>query len=353
MVLLLPMNNNKCQSHGANIPLCTKEGCTKHARSGKELCQRHCNEVLLGGSVTTKVNPNPNLLTDDDDKDRIEDVQHMSTNDDNDYDDDDDDNDDNDDNCKPAAKYTNDDDDDAIDDNHNPANKTMVVDDRGMQSVGDDNVSPSAYSLSNSKNGILFRLKCNQECYQSSLKKCCSIIEKVSLDNSGDYALFLATKLHCGYYQSENIIFFTAQLFCDICNKTELPHLRSLRSVMQPIQTGKINVSSNLSNSVCNNWDTDYPVDTFPPPKKYQLQTVDCDQNRVIERSRLEDCKHLSTLVQNFESKYQMLNVQSVWLIRKEKQGDGFQQWHQDKPHNSTTAYTIVVNLGSKSNYDQ
>lgn len=70
------INNKKCQSHGANIPRCAKEGCTKHARSGKKHCKRHSNdkEVLLGGSVTAKVNPNPNLLTDD--KDRIEDAQH-------------------------------------------------------------------------------------------------------------------------------------------------------------------------------------------------------------------------------------------------------------------------------------
>ena len=68
------INNNKCQSHGANIPRCAKEGCTKHARSGKKHCKRHGNEALSGSNVTAKVNPNPNLLTND--KDRIEDTQY-------------------------------------------------------------------------------------------------------------------------------------------------------------------------------------------------------------------------------------------------------------------------------------
>jgi hypothetical protein len=55
----------------------------------------------------------------------------------------------------------------------------------------------------------------------------------------------------------------------------------------------------------------------------------------------------LGNLVKQFKLVVPFLNVESVWLIRKKNEGDGFQGWHRDMVNNATSAYTIVVNLGA------
>jgi hypothetical protein len=47
------------------------------------------------------------------------------------------------------------------------------------------------------------------------------------------------------------------------------------------------------------------------------------------------------------------LSVDLVWLLRKQKQGDGFQGWHQDFSLGSRITKTIVVNVGSKETQNQ
>jgi hypothetical protein len=106
-------------------------------------------------------------------------------------------------------------------------------------------------------------------------------------------------------------------------------------------------VSSELSNSVLMNWDTDYPNNKLKPPQGYKPETVNTDQNCVVAREHLQDCRYLSNLVTKFKEEYICLEVQSVWLIWKLKEDDGFQDWHQDLVNNGRTVYTIIVNLGS------
>ncbi len=96
------------------------------------------------------------------------------------------------------------------------------------------------------------------------------------------------------------------------------------------------------------NWDTNYPYDKFKPPQGYKLQPVNPEQNHVISREQLEDCGHLPHLIAQFKEKYILFEVESVWLIRKLKEGNGFQDWHQDLACNGQIVYTIVVNLGAK-----
>jgi hypothetical protein len=83
-------------------------------------------------------------------------------------------------------------------------------------------------------------------------------------------------------------------------------------------------VSSELSSSVLMNWDLDYPINKFKPPKDYKLEAVDTDENRVLEREQLEDCEYLSKLIASFEDEYVLLEVNSVLLIQKQKEGTGF-----------------------------
>ena len=105
-------------------------------------------------------------------------------------------------------------------------------------------------------------------------------------------------------------------------------------------------VSSELSSSVLMNWECDYPLNKFKPPKDYKLAVVDTDKNWVVERDQLKDCKYLSKLIASFEEVYVWLEVKSVLLIRKQKVGTGFQNWHVDLAQNGETVYTIYVNIG-------
>ncbi len=53
-------------------------------------------------------------------------------------------------------------------------------------------------------------------------------------------------------------------------------------------------------------------------------------------------------LVTLFEEEYVWLEVESVSLIWKQREGTGFQDWHTlDLAKNSQTVYTICVNIGS------
>ncbi len=55
----------------------------------------------------------------------------------------------------------------------------------------------------------------------------------------------------------------------------------------------------------------------------------------------------MSKLIASFEELYVWLEVQSVLLIQKQKEGAGFQDWHIDLANNGQTVFTICVNIGS------
>jgi hypothetical protein len=84
-------------------------------------------------------------------------------------------------------------------------------------------------------------------------------------------------------------------------------------------------VSSELSSSILMNWEFDYPINKFKPPKDYKLEAVDTDKNWVVERDQLKDCEYLSKLIASFEEECVWLKVKSVSLIWKQKEGTGFQ----------------------------
>ncbi len=54
----------------------------------------------------------------------------------------------------------------------------------------------------------------------------------------------------------------------------------------------------------------------------------------------------MSKLIASFEEVYVWLEVKSVLLIWKQKEGAGFQNWHVDLAKNGQTVYTICVNIG-------
>jgi hypothetical protein len=144
-----------------------------------------------------------------------------------------------------------------------------------------------------------------------------------------------------------NKIVVQAHLFCGYSNSAELARVNRSTTFKIGIQTGTMTVSPELSSSVLVNWDFDYPINKFKHMKDYKLEAVDTDKNRVVEREQLQECEYLSKLIASFEELYVWLEVQSVLLNRKQKEGAGLQDWHIDLANNGKTVFIVCVNIGS------
>ena len=72
-------------------------------------------------------------------------------------------------------------------------------------------------------NGLIFAPRCNGECFTSRKeKKCDHPVNKVSLDNVGEYVVFPSRWYHHGYYNiKSDKEFYTAQLFAMGSSKPE------------------------------------------------------------------------------------------------------------------------------------
>jgi hypothetical protein len=200
------------------------------------------------------------------------------------------------------------------------------------------------------ENGVSFRKQCGVQCLHplsTPHNLCCDIETHVSLNNLGEYVVFSAQTVHHGFFSAVNKIVVQAQLFCGYSNSAELPRVNHSATLKICIQTGTMTVSSELSSYVLMNWDLDFPINKFEPPKDYKLEAVDTNKNWVVEREQLKDCEYSSKLIASFEEEYVWLEVKSILLFWKQKEGIGFQNWHIDLAKNGKTVYTICVNIGS------
>jgi hypothetical protein len=137
------------------------------------------------------------------------------------------------------------------------------------------------------ENGVSFCKQCNKNCISSlstSCNLCCERETHVSLNNIGEYVVFLAKNFPLRFFSAVNKIVVTAQLFCGYRNSAKLPRVNCSETLMIGIQTGTMLVSSELYNSVLMNWDADYPNNKLKPPQGYKLEMVNTDQNCVVAR---------------------------------------------------------------------
>jgi len=212
-------------------------------------------------------------------------------------------------------------------------------------------------------NGLLFAPTCST-CFNAnkyllvSEKKCSHEWINESLNNPGEYIVFPSKLYHRGYYNDTSNQFFTqAQLFCEPTLDTEV--LRLPRSMMKEkgnqISRGCLEPSTltDFRDDLIENWDTIYGHTNYRPCKKFSGGTVDRATNRQIYKKHFHELPLLKKLVDTFESMLPYLSVDLVWLLRKQKEGDGFQGWHQDFSLGSCITKTIVVNVGSKETQNQ
>jgi hypothetical protein len=75
-----------------------------------------------------------------------------------------------------------------------------------------------------------------------------------------------------------------------------------------------------------------------------------CGQSK--QQADLQETFQSSTTTQElgdtFETMLPYLSIDLVWLLRKSKEGDGFQGWHKDSYMGGKITKTIVINVGSK-----
>ena len=64
-----------------------------------------------------------------------------------------------------------------------------------------------------------------------------------------------------------------------------------------------------LTQDICNKWDTTYSVNAFPPAKAFYSDKIDAMKNRHILRVMFQGIHWIAELVKYFEEKYKHLEV--------------------------------------------
>ncbi len=174
-------------------------------------------------------------------------------------------------------------------------------------------------------------------------------MNKVALDNIGEYVVFPSRWYHHGYYNiKSDKVFYTAQLFAMRSSKPEAWQ-NITRKVNGNMIQGHVAESKlrELTEDLRDNWDTAYSVNLFPPSKEIEGEKIDVTKNRHFLQENFGSVQRIAELVQLFEDKYKHLAIHSVWLIKKSMENDGFEVWHRDFWLGQEVTLTIVVNVGA------
>jgi hypothetical protein len=80
-----------------------------------------------------------------------------------------------------------------------------------------------------------------------------------------------------------------------------------------------------LRYDLINNWDIYYSNPDYRPCKNFSGGPVDRTSNKQIYKKHFTQVPLLKNLVDTFETMFPYLSIDLVWLLRKSKEGDGFQ----------------------------
>jgi hypothetical protein len=131
-------------------------------------------------------------------------------------------------------------------------------------------------------NRLIFLPRCIGECFNSRTEKGCdNPVNKVALDNVGEYVVFPSRWFHHGYYNiRSNKVFYTAQLFAMGSSKPEAWQ-NITRKVNKNMIQGHLPELKlrELTEDLRDNWDTTFSVNLFPPSKKFVGKKIDVRKN--------------------------------------------------------------------------
>ena len=210
-------------------------------------------------------------------------------------------------------------------------------------------------------NGLYFAQSCHpsnnraKKCFDAAHNKICYHNEKqVSLNQLGQYVIFPSRWWHRGYYNIKSEFeYYTAQLFCTGAQDSEswAGHTRAKNNKMKQGRLHTQDVLS-VSQDIDENWDTTYADSKYPPSKAFDGVRIDPGTNRHLTHDSFRGIPEMNALVKTFESQNRELRVNSVWIIKKSKDNQGFQKWHRDfyLETGAGIINTIVVNVGVYKN---
>jgi hypothetical protein len=221
--------------------------------------------------------------------------------------------------------------------------------------------SPTTFSpveKSDCSTGICFCPNCVEQCFTHNIfcttedKRCNHEWTTINI-KTGEYIVFLSLFFHQGYFEKDSTkVVVTVQLFASSNGSSSNQPGRYLSSTdtMNDTARGQLTYNfSSLSKDVLEDWESSYPVATFPPCKYFGGVRINQELNQQIHRSQFASVPHMATLVEYFEAMDKTVSVDRVWLIRKSESKEGFQRWHQDltKLEGDRSIFkTIVVNIG-------
>jgi len=205
------------------------------------------------------------------------------------------------------------------------------------------------------KNGLFFAPLCHpandsdMKCFNTwRNKKCDHKVDKVALNELGQYVVFLSRWWHRGFYEiSSEKEYYTAQLFC---TATQDPDSWSnlTRKQNSNFKIGRIPIDqmNDVSTDIRDNWNTTYSESKFKPSKAFDGEEIDPGTNRHLQGDTFREIHQMDNLVKYFESRFGQFHVKSIWIIKKNRDNDGFQGWHRDFYLKTDIISTIVVNVG-------
>jgi hypothetical protein len=206
--------------------------------------------------------------------------------------------------------------------------------------------------LGEDMNGLILGPKCAQECFLGKNKKCHHKKEQVTVNKPGEFVAFKATWWHHGFFKHvTDLTYFTLQLFCVPSRQvqcTKRVHRTATRLENYIEGTLDEEVIRGLTRDLVTKWDDNddqgFSAKKFPPTKKFLGKRIDKTKNRYIQFKHIAKLPRLQRVTTEIEERIGNITIDRVWVIKKTRTDDGFQEWHQDMKSNITM--TVIVNVG-------
>ncbi len=133
-------------------------------------------------------------------------------------------------------------------------------------------------------NVLIFSPRCVGECFNSRKEKGCDHpVNKVALDNVGEYVVFPSRWFYHGYFNiRSDKVFYTAHLFTMGSSKPEAWQNIARKVNKNVIQGHLLESKLELIEDLRDSWDTTYSVNLFPPSKEFEGEKIDVRKNRHI-----------------------------------------------------------------------
>ena len=174
---------------------------------------------------------------------------------------------------------------------------------------------------------------------------------EITLNRVGDYLIFPSMCYHRGFFSvTRRKTLVQAQLFAMHSSNPDQDRLTRQTTKMSSFTRGRIDrrILDVLMKDLVGKWkNTAYSQVASRVCSQFNGEWVQRDKNRHIFSEKFALVPKLQDVVTIFESEFPLLQVDSVWLLKKEYSNDGFQTWHQDFKLGSKITATIVVNLSS------